>query len=39
MRAGKQFLKSWFDRGKAKGMLTYKEVMDAFDEIDLELNR
>jgi len=32
----KAILKELVDRGKAKGMLTYKEVMDAFDEIDLE---
>lgn len=29
-------LKELVDRGKAKGMLTYKEIMDAFEEIDLE---
>ena len=24
------------EKGKQKGMLTYKEIMDAFDEIDIE---
>ncbi|KNY25456.1 RNA polymerase sigma factor RpoD [Pseudobacteroides cellulosolvens] len=32
----KAVLKELVDRGKAKGMLTYKEIMDAFEEIDLE---
>ncbi len=32
----KVVLKELVDRGKAKGMLTYKEIMDAFEEIDLE---
>ncbi len=32
----KTILKELIDRGKSKGMLTYKEIMDAFDEIDLE---
>lgn len=32
----KMILKELIDRGKSKGMLTYKEIMDAFDEIDLE---
>jgi RNA polymerase primary sigma factor len=32
----KSILKELVDRGKAKGMLTYKEIMDAFEEIDLE---
>ncbi|HEY9062682.1 MAG TPA: RNA polymerase sigma factor RpoD [Pseudobacteroides sp.] len=32
----KTVLKELVDRGKAKGMLTYKEIMDAFEEIDLE---
>jgi RNA polymerase primary sigma factor len=32
----KALLKELIDKGKAKGMLTYKEVMDAFEEIELE---
>jgi len=32
----KTILKELIDRVKSKGMLTYKEIMDAFDEIDLE---
>ncbi|MCL2741060.1 MAG: RNA polymerase sigma factor RpoD [Oscillospiraceae bacterium] len=29
-------LKDLVDKGKAKGMLTYKEILDAFDEVELE---
>ncbi|MDR1440625.1 MAG: RNA polymerase sigma factor RpoD [Clostridiales bacterium] len=29
-------LKDLVDRGKSKGMLTYKEVVDAFEEVELE---
>jgi len=32
----KSILKSLVEKGKAKGMLTYKEIMDAFEEIELE---
>lgn len=32
----KALLKELIDKGKTKGMLTYKEVMDAFEEIELE---
>ncbi|MCX7749764.1 MAG: RNA polymerase sigma factor RpoD [Clostridia bacterium] len=32
----KTILKELVERGKAKGMLTYKEIMDAFEEIELE---
>ena len=32
----KLILKELVDRGKAKGMLTYKEVLDAFEEVELE---
>ncbi len=32
----KALLKELIDKGKAKGMLTYKEVMDAFEEIEIE---
>lgn len=32
----KIILKELVERGKAKGMLTYKEIMDAFEEIELE---
>ena len=32
----KVILKDLIERGKQKGMLTYKEILDAFDEIDLE---
>ncbi|HOQ07696.1 MAG TPA: RNA polymerase sigma factor RpoD [Clostridiales bacterium] len=32
----KAILKELIEKGKAKGMLTYKEIMDAFEEIDLE---
>ncbi|EPR13964.1 RNA polymerase sigma factor RpoD [Ruminiclostridium papyrosolvens] len=32
----KALLKELIDRGKQKGMLTYKEIMDAFEEIELE---
>ncbi len=31
----KNILKELVERGKAKGMLTYKEIMDAFEEIEL----
>ena len=32
----KIILKELVEKGKVKGMLTYKEIMDAFEEIDLE---
>ncbi|HEX9061424.1 MAG TPA: RNA polymerase sigma factor region1.1 domain-containing protein, partial [Clostridia bacterium] len=32
----KMILKDLIEKGKSKGMLTYKEVMDAFEEIELE---
>ncbi|MDP4182347.1 MAG: RNA polymerase sigma factor RpoD [Bacillota bacterium] len=32
----KLILKELVDRGKSKGMLTYKEIMDAFEEVELE---
>ena len=32
----KAILKDLIDKGKAKGMLTYKEIIDAFEEIELE---
>lgn len=32
----KVILKDLIEKGKAKGMLTYKEIMDAFEEIELE---
>jgi RNA polymerase primary sigma factor len=32
----KVILKELVEKGKVKGMLTYKEIMDAFEEIDLE---
>jgi RNA polymerase primary sigma factor len=32
----KALLKDLIDKGKQKGMLTYKEIMDAFEEIELE---
>ena len=32
----KAILKELVEKGKAKGMLTYKEIMDAFEEIELE---
>lgn len=32
----KAILKELIEKGKQKGMLTYKEIMDAFDEIELE---
>jgi len=32
----KAVLKELVDRGKSKGMLTYKEIMDAFEEIEIE---
>ncbi|NTV90479.1 MAG: RNA polymerase sigma factor RpoD [Clostridiales bacterium] len=34
--ARKLILKELVDKGKSKGMLTYKEIMDAFEEIELE---
>ena len=34
--AKKVILKELVDRGKAKGLLTYKEVLDAFEEVELE---
>ncbi|MCR4437037.1 MAG: RNA polymerase sigma factor RpoD [Clostridiales bacterium] len=34
--ARKAILKELVEKGKAKGMLTYKEIMDAFEEIELE---
>lgn len=32
----KTILKELIEKGKAKGMLAYKEIMDAFEEIELE---
>jgi RNA polymerase primary sigma factor len=32
----KVILKELVEKGKSKGMLTYKEIMDAFEEIELE---
>ncbi len=32
----KVILKELIEKGKGKGMLTYKEIMDAFEEIELE---
>lgn len=32
----KAILKDLVEKGKAKGMLTYKEIMDAFEEIEME---
>lgn len=32
----KAILRDLIERGKSKGMLTYKEIMDAFEEIELE---
>lgn len=32
----KAVLKDLLERGKSKGMLTYKEIMDAFEDIELE---
>lgn len=32
----KAILKELVEKGKAKGMLTYKEIMDAFEDIELE---
>lgn len=32
----KTILKELVEKGKSKGMLTYKEIMDAFEEIELE---
>jgi RNA polymerase sigma factor, sigma-70 family len=32
----KSILKDLVERGKSKGMLTYKEIMDAFEEVELE---
>jgi len=34
--ARKTILKELVDKGKSKGMLTYKEIIDAFEEIELE---
>lgn len=34
--ARKVILKELVEKGKIKGLLTYKEIMDAFEEIDLE---
>ncbi|MCX7843250.1 MAG: RNA polymerase sigma factor RpoD [Clostridia bacterium] len=36
VEARKIILKELVEKGKAKGMLTYKEIMDAFEEIELE---
>ena len=35
----KAILKELIEKGKAKGMLTYKEIMDAFEEIELDPNQ
>lgn len=32
----KAILRELIERGKAKGMLTYKEIMDAFEDVELE---
>jgi RNA polymerase primary sigma factor len=32
----KVILKDLVEKGKAKGMLTYKEIMDAFEEVEIE---
>jgi RNA polymerase primary sigma factor len=32
----KSILKELAEKGKSKGMLTYKEIMDAFEEVELE---
>ncbi|HHV98545.1 MAG TPA: RNA polymerase sigma factor RpoD [Clostridiaceae bacterium] len=32
----KSILKDLIERGKAKGMLTYKEIMDAFEDVELQ---
>lgn len=32
----KAILRELIERGKSKGMLTYKEIMDAFEEVELE---
>jgi len=32
----KAILKDLIEKGKAKGMLTYKEIMDAFEEVELQ---
>ncbi|MGB4647919.1 MAG: RNA polymerase sigma factor RpoD [Acetivibrionales bacterium] len=32
----KAILKELLEKGKSKGMLTYKEIMDAFEEVELE---
>ena len=32
----KTILKELVEKGKSKGMLTYKEIMDAFEEVELE---
>ena len=32
----KAILKELVEKGKSKGMLTYKEIMDAFEEVELE---
>lgn len=32
----KSILKELVEKGKTKGMLTYKEIMDAFEEVELE---
>jgi RNA polymerase primary sigma factor len=32
----KSILKDLVEKGKSKGMLTYKEIMDAFEEVELE---
>lgn len=36
IEARKVILKELVEKGKSKGMLTYKEIMDAFEEIELE---
>jgi len=32
----KSILKELVEKGKSKGMLTYKEILDAFEEVELE---
>ena len=36
MEGRKAILKELVEKGKSKGMLTYKEIMDAFDDMELE---
>lgn len=36
LESRKVILKELIEKGKSKGMLTYKEIMDAFEDIELE---